>query len=120
MWVDAGFETGRRARTPHIRNIMQKRHPKDYELYNKNGDAMCHVVGCRKHKELYTIYNGLFCREHVPIIQDLRRRIKPHKGGRDEARARLTEVYIRKDIDEQHIFYAEKLARHHQIAIAMS
>jgi hypothetical protein len=98
--------------------MQRRRHPKDYELYNKNGDVMCHIVGCRKHKELYTAHNGLFCREHVPIVQELRLRIKPHGGGRDEAIARLTEIAVRKDVDERHIFYAEKLATRHQIALS--
>jgi hypothetical protein len=98
--------------------MQRRRHPKDYELYNKNGDAMCHVVGCRKHKELYTAHNGLFCRDHINIVQELRRRIIPHRGDRDEAIARLTEIYLRKDIDERHIFYAEKLASHHNVALS--
>ncbi len=83
--------------------------PKDFDLYNKNGDRICDAVGCRKHVRLVRVHRGVFCARHAQEIAHIRSDIAPHRGDATEAAARLREIRLRKRADEAHVRYACRL-----------
>ena len=79
------------------------------ELYNKNGDEMCHAFGCRKHTKLNTVYRGLFCPKHAGELRLIRRKIKFATSTEEEIKYRTEEMLFRKRFDESYVAYINKL-----------
>jgi hypothetical protein len=81
------------------------------EQFNTNGARMCDAFGCRRHARLVAIHQGLFCTSHAETLKEMRRDIVAHRGDAREARARLREIALRKNVDLGHKRYAGILAR---------
>jgi hypothetical protein len=84
-----------------------------YDLVNKDGDALCHAVSCRKHKKLTHSHGGLFCKDHLKKIDEIRERIL-HKTSTEEqlkaeVAARRDEALFRKFMDPAHMDYLYRL-----------
>lgn len=76
--------------------------------YNQNGDEMCHAFGCRKHKKLISIYQGLFCdthSEYLSIIRNNLSKAKKLKIIECENFWRQQEIELRKFHDYGHMKY---------------
>jgi hypothetical protein len=84
---------------------------KKYDVYNKNGARLCNAYGCRKHARLTQFGGAMWCRKHLPQIQQLRQVIQPHDGTKEEFDARLEELRLRKTMDYGHWHYASKLEK---------
>lgn len=80
--------------------------PNRLELYNKNGDTICHVVGCRRHTRLKYQFRGWFCSTHLRMIQYIRSHLHV---GENEVYWRNLEIYLRKIPDSKHIHYARMI-----------
>lgn len=79
--------------------------------FNQNGFKICDILGCRKHINLISIHNGMFCLRHSMMIKYIRRSITPHNNTDIEAKARIIEIAVRKNPDEGHINYAINLTK---------
>ena len=83
-----------------------------YSLKNKNGDNMCQKVGCRKHKNLINIFNGLFCNEHTRELSEIRNKLLYSKVVGDrylEDTTRQQEIGFRKLMEPGHMYYKLKV-----------
>ncbi len=82
------------------------------QRYNKNGDEMCHVFGCRKHKYIKNIFNGKFCKKHKQELSLIRNNIllaKKSKNIEIENFWRQEEIIFRKFHDPGHMYYKLKV-----------
>lgn len=79
------------------------------QLYNRNGDPICHAYGCRKHKNLIKKYQGIFCDKHIKELTKIRNKIKTSKCLADKIIYRNDEMLFRKIFDENHVMYIRKL-----------
>lgn len=70
---------------------------------------LCHANACNKHSNLFEKHQGKWCRIHLAEISLLRKIINKHRNDYEEAIARQKEVKLRKFIDEEHIYFANKL-----------
>lgn len=73
------------------------------DLHNKNGAKLCNAVGCRKHKQLISIYKGLFCAEHIGELSIIRENIKNTYNTNIELKYREEELLFRKVVDKGHM-----------------
>lgn len=86
-----------------------------YKLYNNEGYEMCHMVGCTKHTDLVSGYNGLFCLKHYDRLVVIRRNLNYCKRTNNRAGElvyRQQEFEFRKKIDPAHVYlisYLEKI-----------
>lgn len=88
---------------------------RDFALRNKNGDEMCHHVGCRKHTRLISKYNGLFCKAHVKDLDEIRTELDRAKRTHDRHKedvGRQREIEFRKLHEKGHMYWKLKLERH--------
>ncbi len=79
-----------------------------YDIFNINGDRLCHARGCRKHTKLTASHGGIFCRKHLEEIRIIRKEIVKCKGSDDvytETYYRQREISFRKIFDGPHIHY---------------
>ena len=80
-----------------------------FDTANINGDRLCAVVGCRKHKKITYIYGDFFCNKHILIMTNIRARIiHSIPPTEDEIKARVEEQCLRKTRDRRHIHYLAK------------
>ena len=87
--------------------------PRKYDIFNINGDPICHAVGCRKRgwkKGLLTAYGGLFCRKHVEQLSVIRYKIKHAPDRQSEIDARNEEMLFRKTFEPGHVHYINKIS----------
>lgn len=77
-----------------------------YDLYNKNGNIICHVIGCRRHAGLKYKFRGWFCSFHLDMMTYIRSHL--HVGN-NEVYWRHLEIYLRKIPDFKHIHYARTI-----------
>ena len=88
-----------------------------HALYNKHGAALCHALGCRKHKQLIEGYDGLFCKVHLRQLTLIRDKIQYYKelSSLDEAdvkaeiQYRKMEQMLRKIQCQGHVDYINAL-----------
>lgn len=84
-----------------------------YDLFNRNGAPLCHAVGCRKHKNLYEQYRGLFCLQHLNELSEIRQRITHDTSSIEKlecaVRARREEALFRKVMECCHMHYLLQL-----------
>ncbi|KAE9225490.1 hypothetical protein PF002_g14390 [Phytophthora fragariae] len=72
---------------------------------------VCNFVGCNDDNVTHR-YHGVFCSEHLPVIDDLRSKIMTAKCHGDEAvqiPLRYSEIFLRKFLDERHVQYYNEL-----------
>lgn len=80
--------------------------PNRYDLYNRNGDTICHIIGCRRHVGLKYQFRGWFCSSHLYMMQYIRSYL--HKGNNEVYWIHL-EIYLRKIPDSKHIHYVRRI-----------
>ena len=80
-----------------------------YDLINKNNAPLCHIVGCRKHKDLKRKYRGDFCPKHIYLMKWIRTQLYKEKNTPSELYWRHIEIYIRKIPDKRYIHYVRVL-----------
>lgn len=76
--------------------------------HNQNGYEMCHAFGCRKHKKLISVYQGLFCETHygyLSIIRNNLSKAKKLKIIECENFWLQQEIEFRKFYDDNHMKY---------------
>jgi hypothetical protein len=82
--------------------------------FNRNGDEMCHAFGCRKHKNLKNVFNGLFCSSHYRELSYIRTQLtfaKKLNFVEIENFWRQTEIEFRKFHDTGHMMYKLKIEK---------
>lgn len=88
------------------------------ETVTPSGIPMCHARGCLKKNirscRLTWAHDGLWCPQHLPMINDVRYLLDREKQGRAGNRAyelywREQEAQFRKQPDPKHLWYMEKL-----------
>jgi len=85
---------------------------KDLSLYNKNNAELCHAKGCRKHKNVISIFRGKFCPFHAKELEKMRLKLKEFSVNgniHEEMIFRRKEVEFRKIPDTKHLYYLRQL-----------
>jgi hypothetical protein len=93
--------------------------PPTRELFNRNGDEMCHYVGCRKHVQLVYAHGGLFCHPHQQLIatlNNLKKQLSFQQNYAGEYAVRLEEVRCRKIVDRAHLNRVLALEKQYQLS----
>ncbi|POM57479.1 LOW QUALITY PROTEIN: hypothetical protein PHPALM_38005 [Phytophthora palmivora] len=108
--------------TVHQDKFVDKRNAEDYAQYtteNATRTQNCNFVGCTSTNVIQK-YHGVFCDQHLPLIDDIRTQIMMAKCHGDEAGQiplRYNEIFLRKFLDERHVdYYNELVAKYGFVA----
>ncbi|OWZ08434.1 hypothetical protein PHMEG_00019029 [Phytophthora megakarya] len=86
---------------------------------NATRTQVCNFVGCSNSNVLQK-YHGVFCDQHLPLIDDIRAKIMMAKCHGDEAvqiPLRYNEIFLREFLDQGHVdYYNELVAKHGEIS----
>jgi len=75
----------------------------------------CHAQGCDENLGLRPLHRGMWCPQHYPEIDALRRKLEDAKRScmfKDEIHYRQLEMLLRKHTDEGHKYRLRELQRH--------
>lgn len=90
--------------------------PERSKSENETRVEVCNFVGCTSSSDVTRRYHGVFCAEHLPVIDDLRSRImtaKLHGNEQVQISLRYSEIVLRKFLDDGYVqYYNELVAKH--------